>query len=154
MLNFEERGMMMKKIYFAAPLFNEMELRRNEEYTELLEQWGYEVYLPQREAGLSARILKDASCDKLETNRRIFQTDLEGIKNCDILLFFLDGRVPDEGACVELGIAYALGKKCIGYKTDDRNLDFTGDDNLFIEGCMDFKVIHTIDELKCALEKV
>lgn len=144
----------MKKIYFAAPLFNEMELKRNEEYTELLEGWGYKVYLPQREAGLSAQILKDEKMDKLETNKRIFNTDLQGIKESDILLFFLDGRVPDEGACVELGIAYALGKKCIGYKTDDRNLDFTGDDNLFIEGCMDFRVMHTVDELKEELEKV
>ena len=141
----------MKRIYFAAPLFNEMELKRNEEYTILLEKWGYEVYLPQREAGLSAQILKDERKDKLEINKRIFNTDLNGIKNCDILIFFLDGRVPDEGACVELGIAYALGKKCIGYKTDDRNLDFTGDDNLFIEGCMDFKVIHNKEELKKAL---
>lgn len=141
----------MKKIYFAAPLFNEMELRRNEEYTKLLENWGYEVYLPQREAGLSAQILKDESKDKIRINQEIFNTDLNGIKNCDILVFFLDGRVPDEGACVELGIAYALGKKCIGYKTDDRNLDFTGDDNLFIEGCVDFKVIHNKNELKKAL---
>ena len=98
----------MKKIYFAAPLFNEMELKRNLEYTEKLEKEGYIVYLPQREAGLSARILKNN----------------------------LDGRVPDEGACVELGIAYALNKKCIGIKTDDRCLDFTGDDNLFIESCL------------------
>lgn len=144
----------MKKIYFAAPLFNEMELKRNEEYTELLEKWGYKVYLPQREAGLSAQILKDDKVNKLETNKRIFNTDLQGIKESDILLFFLDGRVPDEGACVELGIAYALGKKCIGYKTDDRNLDFTGDDNLFIEGCMDFRVMHTVEELKEELEKI
>ena len=151
MVNFRKEGNGMKKIYFAAPLFNEMELKRNEEYTILLEKWGYEVYLPQREAGLSAQILKDESKDKLEINKRIFNTDLNGIKNCDILIFFLDGRVPDEGACVELGIAYALGKKCIGYKTDDRNLDFTGDDNLFIEGCMDFKVIHNKEELKKAL---
>ena len=129
-----------------------MELKRNEEYTNLLEQWGYEVYLPQREAGLSAQILKDEKNDKLETNKRIFNTDLQGIKNSDILIFFLDGRVPDEGACVELGIAYALGKKCIGYKTDDRNLDFTGDDNLFIEGCMDFKVMHNIIVLNNELE--
>ena len=142
----------MKKIYFAAPLFNEMELRRNEEYTKLIETWGYEVYLPQREAGLSAQILKDTSNDKLEINKKIFNTDLNGIKKSDILIFFLDGRVPDEGACVELGIAYALGKKCIGYKTDDRNLDFTGDDNLFIEGCMNFKVTHNKEELKKELE--
>ena len=64
----------MKRIYFAAPLFNEMELKRNEEYTILLEKWGYEVYLPQREAGLSAQILKDESKDKLEINKRIFNT--------------------------------------------------------------------------------
>ena len=70
----------MKKIYFAAPLFNEMELRRNEEYTKLIETWGYEVYLPQREAGLSAQILKDTSNDKLEINKKIFNTDLNGIK--------------------------------------------------------------------------
>lgn len=143
----------MKKIYFAAPLFNEMELKRNEAYTKMFEEWGYSVYLPQREAGLSAQILQDATMDKLEVNKRIFQTDVEGIKNCDILVFFLDGRVPDEGACVELGMAYAWGKTCIGYKTDDRNLDFTGDDNLFIEGCMDFTVMHTVEELKQALER-
>lgn len=143
----------MKNIYFAAPLFNEMELKRNEEYTEIIEKWGHKVYLPQREAGLSAQILKDKNKNKLEINKEIFNTDLQGIKDSDVLIFFLDGRVPDEGACVELGIAYALGKKCIGYKTDDRNLDFTGDDNLFIEGCMDFRVMHNIKELKEELEK-
>jgi len=126
----------MKKIYFAAPLFNEMELKRNLEYTEKLEKEGYIVYLPQREAGLSARILKNNLDEKEKINKEIFEKDLKGIKDADILLMCLDGRVPDEGACVELGIAYALNKKCIGIKTDDRCLDFTGDDNLFIESCL------------------
>lgn len=142
----------MKKIYFAAPLFNEMELKRNEEMTKLLRAWGYEVYLPQESAGLSAKIIANGG-DKYEVSRKIFNTDLEGIKNSDILIFFLDGRVPDEGACVELGMAYAWNKKCIGYKTDDRCLDFTGTDNLFIEGCFDFKVLHNIDDLKKELDK-
>lgn len=142
----------MKKIYFAAPLFNEMELRRNEEMTKELRTWGYEVYLPQESAGLSAKIIAQGG-DKLEVSKKIFETDLEGIKQCDILLFFLDGRVPDEGACVELGMAYAYGKKCIGYKTDDRCLDFTGTDNLFIEGCMDFNVIRNLEDLKMELSK-
>ena len=57
-----------------------MELKRNEEYTNLLEQWGYEVYLPQREAGLSAQILKDEKNDKLET--------LSARTNIPILSFF------------------------------------------------------------------
>jgi hypothetical protein len=45
---------------------------------------------------------------------------------CDIFLFILDGRVPDEGACVELGIAYAQkrlennNKKLVGLMTDVR----------------------------------
>ena len=141
----------MNKIYFAAPLFNEMELERNRKYTDILRKWGYVVYLPQESAGLSAQIIANGE-DKYEVSKRIFETDLEGIKWCDILVFFLDGRVPDEGACVELGIAYAWGKKCIGYKTDDRCLDFTGTDNLFIEGCMDFKIIRNLEDLKKELE--
>ena len=35
----------------------------------------------------------------------------------------LDGRIPDEGACVELGIAYANGKRCYGVKTDARSVE-------------------------------
>ncbi len=137
----------MKKIYFAAPLFNEMELKRNEEITSLLRSWGYEVYLPQESAGLSAKIIASGG-DKYKVSKKIFETDLNGIKNCDILIFFLDGRVPDEGACVELGMAYAWNKICLGYKTDDRCLDFTGTDNLFIEGCMNFEICHNLSELK------
>lgn len=56
----------------------------------------------------------------------------------EVLISDLNGRVPDEGGCVELGMAYAWGIKSIGFKTDTRALDYTGDDNLMIEGCMDF----------------
>ena len=143
----------MNKIYFAAPLFNEMELERNKKYTNIFRKWGYEVYLPQESAGLSAKIIANGK-DKYEVSKNIFETDLNGIKWCDILVFFLDGRVPDEGACVELGMAYAWGKKCIGFKTDDRCLDFTGTDNLFIEGCMNFKIIHSLAELKIELDSL
>lgn len=44
----------------------------------------------------------------------------------DVFLFVLDGRVPDEGTCVELGIAYCQkklqdpGKKHVGLRTDAR----------------------------------
>ena len=143
----------MKKIYFAAPLFNEMELKRNEEMAKLLRSWGYEVYLPQESAGLSAKIIAEGG-DTYVVSKKIFESDLNGIKNCDILIFFLDGRVPDEGACVELGMAYAWNKVCLGYKTDDRCLDFTGTDNLFIEGCMNFEILHSITELKNKLDTI
>ena len=107
--------------------------------------------LGKRKDEISPKII--AACAYIyEVSRKIFQSDIEGIKKCDILIFFLDGRVPDEGACVELGMAYAWNKICLGYKTDDRCLDFTGTDNLFIEGCMNFEISHNLNELKSKLE--
>lgn len=47
----------------------------------------------------------------------------------------IDGRVPDEGACIELGIAYAQGKRCYGLKTDTRTIQLDLDNNPMIEGC-------------------
>lgn len=141
----------MKKIYIAAPLFNEMELKRNVEISNYLKSIGYEPYLPQDEAGLASEMIDDNN--KFEINKKIFEMDIIGIKSCDILLFLLDGRVPDEGACVELGMAYAWGKKCVGYKTDSRALDKTGDDNLFIEGCFGFKVAKSLNELELFLRE-
>ena len=142
---------MKKKIYLAAPLFNEMELKRNEEIKKMLVEHGYDVYLPQEEVGLASEMITKEN--KLIINKKIFDSDIKGIKDSDILLFLLDGRVPDEGACVELGMAYAWNKKCVGYKTDTRALDITGDDNLFIEGCFDFRVARNINELLEILKK-
>lgn len=140
----------MKRIYLAAPLFNEMELKRNKEMAIFLNSLGYDVYLPQESGGLAFELINETN--ELEINKQIFESDIEGIKSCDILLFLLDGRVPDEGACVELGMAYAWNKKCVGYKTDARALDITGKDNLFIEGCFNFKVAKTKEELELYLK--
>ena len=37
------------KIYFAAPLFNQSEQDYNLKITNILESYGYEVFLPQRD---------------------------------------------------------------------------------------------------------
>lgn len=46
------------KIYYAAPLFNDMELKRNSEMKKWLQNKGYDVYLPQDESGLSYEMMK------------------------------------------------------------------------------------------------
>lgn len=46
--------------------------------------------------------------------------DVEMIRGCDVVEAVLDGRVPDEGVCVELGLSSALGKGVIGLMTDSR----------------------------------
>lgn len=61
-----------------------------------------------------------------EKRRLLFATDRDEVLKADVFLFVLDGRVPDEGAAVELGIAYAhkylssAPKLLIGLHTDVR----------------------------------
>lgn len=101
----------MKKVYIAAPLFDEMELQRNLEIATALMEMGHQVYLPQRDAGEAAT----------GANRQnIFNCDKKGVWDCDVLLALLDGRVPDEGTCFEMGMAEAWGKPIIVYLTDTR----------------------------------
>ena len=70
-----------------------------------------------------------------EKIKMIFEKDRDEVLKSDILFILLDGRVPDEGACVELGIAYANGKRCYGVKTDARSVEINMDLNPMITGC-------------------
>ena len=136
-------------VYIGAPLFNEMERERNKKVKEFLERLGFDTYLPQEEAGVSYDLVQKGF-DKSQVRRKIFDSDIEGIRQCDIFLCLLDGRVPDEGACGELGMAYALGKECIAYKTDSRAMDKNGD-NLIIKGCVKSRIYNFLSELGYAL---
>ena len=122
-----------KKVYFAGPLFNQSEKDFNLKITELLEEYGYEVFLPQRD-GMEAALFEGKSEEEL--TEMIFSLDEGKVRGSDILFMNLDGRVPDEGACVELGIAYASGKRCYGFKTDTRAAERGMDLNPMISGCM------------------
>lgn len=113
------------KIYFAGPLFSEGEKRFNLGLTEKLELIGYNVYLPQRD-GIERNKSPYDTMEPEERRKTMFSNDRDRILDADIFLFILDGRVPDEGACVELGIAYTQkyiekkAKKLIGLHTDSR----------------------------------
>ncbi|MBR3201264.1 MAG: nucleoside 2-deoxyribosyltransferase [Mogibacterium sp.] len=78
--------------------------------------------------------------------------DPSEVKKADILFMNLDGRVPDEGACVELGIAIGSGKRCYGFKTDTRSIELGLDLNPMISGCM-IKVFKNNDGEQLIREK-
>lgn len=122
-----------KKVYFAGPMFNKGEKDCNLEMATLLEEYGYEVFLPQRD-GYEGAMLKDKTEEELI--ELIFEKDFTEVNEADIVFMNLDGRVPDEGACVELGIAYANGKRCYGFKTDTRSVETVLELNPLISGCM------------------
>lgn len=144
----------MMKVYIAAPLFNEMERERNLRIDDLVQSLGYVTYLPQRDGGELAKMVQEAKTEEeiLKIRKHVFDLDILEVETSDILLFLLDGRVPDEGACFELGIAYYLGKKCIGYKTDIRNFA-DGQDNLMIHQALS-PIVHSLDELRHILEEI
>ena len=115
---------MASKIYFAAPLFDDMELRRNLEECKKLEEAGYTVFLPQRDAGEAA--------EGVDRNQ-LFKSDVTYVQSCDVLIAYIDGRVPDEGTVFEIGMAYALNKVIILIRTDRRSF-MEGHLNVMLEG--------------------
>ena len=130
-----------KKVYFAAPLFNEAEREYNLKLVTLLESYGYEVFLPQRDGFLAPEL--EGKTEE-EVTEMIFRKDKDEVLKADILFMVLDGRVPDEGACVELGIAYASGKRCYGIKGDARSVELGMDLNPMISGCFS-KLFYDLD---------
>ena len=132
------------KIYIAGPLFCEAELRENEKIDQIIKEYGHETYLPQRDGGCFA-VMPDRIDGKTK-EQILFQHDIQALNWCDTILFLMDGRVPDEGACFELGYAYATGKRCIAYKTDTRTFMY-GKDNLMLRESTE-TVLHSEAELR------
>lgn len=131
----------MQKIYLAGPLFCKSEKDYNLVLTQLLEQAGYDVFLPQRD-GYEAVQLKNKS--EIEKTQLIFKKDTSEILDSDIFFMVLDGRVPDDGACVELGFAYANQKRCYGIKTDARSIEHGMDLNPLLAGCF-IKIFYNLN---------
>ena len=132
------------KIYIAGPLFCEAERAFNEKIDLILRECGHETFLPQRDAG---RV--DSMPDYIDGKPKrvyVFRKDCEHMDWCDTVLFLMDGRVPDEGACFELGYCCAAKKRLIGYKTDSRSF-MQGHENAMLDGSLEI-VLHDEKELR------
>lgn len=122
------------KIYLAAPLFTPAEREFIEQLASRVESFG-DIYVPHRDGHLvEADIAR--GLEHAEVYRAVYQRDIDEIRRCDVLLAVLDGRTPDEGVCIEIGFAKALGKHIIGLKTDVRVVLPWGN-NPMVDGCVD-----------------
>lgn len=133
-------------IYCAGPLFNPPEQREMAAIAAALEAAGFATFLPQRDgfelAHMPAALVKlgiePARANAL-VNRAIFALDVSRVIDCDGALVNLNGRVPDEGAMIEVALAFAHGRALALYKHDARSL-IDGMDNPMVTGLTDFTV--------------
>ena len=139
------------RIYFAAPLFSQAEREFNVKVTKILRENGFDVFLPQEST--SEIEVPDTEEKRRKLLTGFFTKDIEAIESSDVLLIVLDGRVPDEGACFELGYAYASGKICVGLKTDSRVSEM-GTDNAMIVGSLGDNIAKDIDSLMTILKSI
>lgn len=105
----------MTKIYFASPLFNEMEQHFNEIAVLTLRQRipGAEVYLPQENEALNDK-------SGFASSQIIADGDNQYLEEADILVAVLDGQTMDVGVAAEIGYFYGMNKPIIGLYTDVR----------------------------------
>lgn len=141
---------MKKTVYIAGPLFSESGLEFNRRLNMFLKNLGFNTFLPQEDGHLLSELIEQGF-EKDNAILMIFQKDVDKIKDSDIIVFVMDGRVPDEGACVEIGLAYAYEKECFGLKTDSRSL-MSGMDNPLITGALKGRIATSFLELESFLK--
>jgi nucleoside 2-deoxyribosyltransferase len=108
------------RLYLASPLFTPSERAFNVHIDAVLDRY-FETCLPQRDGQLiPVSRLTARSYQKM--SRKVFRSDVSAIARSDVLLAILDGRTIDEGVAFEIGLAFALGKTAVGFRSDARVL--------------------------------
>lgn len=138
------RGEPRPRAYYASGMFDHDERSYSLEVKQVLDDLGYDTWLPHEDAVFDDYVAEGIPLD--EARRQLFKLNLRAVEEADVVVFNLDGGMPDEGACVEAGIAYGQGKLCVGLKTDPGGLD--GRNNLMIDGILDYKVANSLDDLR------
>lgn len=115
----------MSKLYFASPLFTEMELAFNAKLAAEIRQAipDLEIFLPQEQMSIND---KNAYAD----SKMIAQLDTDAVLSSDVLLAVLDGQIIDPGVASEIGIAYQAGIPVVGLYTDSRQQGATNQQKL------------------------
>jgi nucleoside 2-deoxyribosyltransferase len=148
------------KIYCAGPLFNPKEREDMEEIASVLEKHNFEVFLPHRDglefAHFYPLMLDLKKCHNEASSilkKAIFYLDIYHVLASDGLVLNMNGRVPDEGAMVEVGVGWSAGKAIVIFKDDVRTL-IDGNDNPLVVGLADFNVINNKNNIPACFNKL
>lgn len=106
-----------KRVHVAGPLFSDAEREYLERMVEMLASTSYldahdDFFLPHRDG---------MELGKGPSRKDVFYLDIHALEDASVVVALLDGQDVDSGTCVELGYAYAMGKKMFGLLTDFRS---------------------------------
>lgn len=160
------------KVYCAGPMFSVGDKHEMSLIAEHLEGQGYETYLPHRDGLELGELMSDLPI--LQSLKKVKYIEMEYFTywvqfaifaldiyclfiESDVVVMNLNGRVPDEGACCEVAMAFTAGKPIIHYKEDFRSL-MMGRDNPMVAGLPigpvgGFDYCRSLDEIPERIEK-
>lgn len=99
----------MRTIYFAAPLHDDEDQKRNAIVIESLRAQGYEVYAPQEHGKWEDLVSKLGGKDV--TRRYLFNMDLHAMQRADCCVAYVDReKGPSEGMLWEMGYMAGCNK--------------------------------------------
>lgn len=115
----------MKKIYFASPLFSDMERLYNEMVVAKIRKTypEFELFVPQEQMGIND---KNAYADA----KTIAKYDTDALLSSQLVIAVLDGASIDVGVATEIGVAYQAGIPIVGLYTDSRQQGATNQKKL------------------------
>lgn len=125
------------KVYIAGPLCIEKEREFLEIIDEICKKLKLKTFLPHRDCGLW-KSMKDVE--------RIAKGDLDGFKDCKLLIAVLNGFNIGAGTAWEMGYAYANKIPIIAIKTDRKPEECIDDISAIIYGTTE--ILTSLEELK------
>lgn len=135
--------------YYAAGSREQVKRAFTLEVEAVLDESGYETWLSHESAGLPSGVLNQGM-GLAEVRHHVFEQNLQALEGSKVLVFALTGNSLDAGACVEVGIAYGRGMRCIGLRTDRHEAE-DGEPNLMVEGVLDYEIANDLDGLRSLL---
>lgn len=153
--------MSLNRVYFCGSFYTPEEQKKLEYLTNLIPS-NFIFDLPHKGSLeffyfhlLNSFILEHESEDSILYQNYIYYSQLYNIfKYSNILIYNMNGRVPDMGALLQTSLFYSSGRPIIIYKNDHRSKIF-GMDNSMITGLTpEFKTINEINKIPKEIKKL
>jgi len=130
------------KVYIAGPLFSKKDRDFIENIDEICKELGINTFLPHRDVGLWKNGIDF---------KKIAKGDIEGFKDCNLMIANLSGFNISAGTVWEMGYAYAKKIPVIGIKINGKPEDFIEEISAIVMGTTIF--VKSLEELKDRLKE-